>query len=75
MSPEATRLALALARPVYDGVYLALAQRIRCRLLTADERFARTLAPTEHGGTMVMLTDLVTAAETDDRRRHDSSAL
>ena len=65
MSAEATRLALALDRPVYDCVYLALAQRIRGRVVTADGRFARALAPTEHGGTVVMLTDLVTAAETD----------
>ena len=63
VTAEATRLALALDRPVYDCVYLALAQRIRCRLVTADARFARALAPTEHGGTVVMLTDLVTAEE------------
>ena len=63
VTAEATRLALALDRPVYDCVYLALAQRIRCRLVTADAKFARALAPTEHGGTVVMLTDLVTAAE------------
>lgn len=36
VTAEATRLALALDRPVYDCVYLALAQRIRCRLVTAD---------------------------------------
>ena len=47
VSAKATRLALALDRPVYDCVYLALAQRIRCRLVTADERFSRALAPTE----------------------------
>ena len=63
VTAQATRLALALDRPVYDCVYLALAQRIRCRLVTADARFARALAPTEHGGTVVMLTDLVTAEE------------
>ena len=65
VSADATRLALALDRPVYDCVYLALAQRIRSRLVTADERFARALAPTEHGGTVVILTDLVTAQEED----------
>ena len=59
VSADATRLALALDRPVYDCVYLALAQRIRSRLVTADERFARALAPTEHGGTVVTLTDLM----------------
>ena len=62
MSSEATRL--ALHPPVYDCVYLALGRRIRCRLVAADERFARALAPTEHGGTLAMLTDLMTAGET-----------
>ena len=52
----------ARTRPtgLYD--YLALAQRIRGRVVTADGRFARALAPTEHGGTVVMLTDLVQVA-------------
>ena len=66
VTAEATRLALALDRPVYDCVYLALAQRIRCRLVTADARFARALAPTEHGGTVVMLTDLTAEEDSSE---------
>ena len=54
---DAVRLALALDRPVYDCVYLALAHHIKARLVTADTRFANALAPTEYGGTVVTLTD------------------
>ena len=54
---DAVRLALALDRPVYDCVYLALAHRLDARLVTADVRFANALAPTEHGGTVVTLND------------------
>ncbi len=54
---EAVRLALGLDRPVYDCVYLALAYRIGAQVVTADARFANALAPTEHGGTVVTLTD------------------
>ena len=52
---DAVRLALAFDRPVYDCVYLALAHRISAVLVTADRRFANALAPTEHGGAVVML--------------------
>ena len=56
---EAVRLALALDRPVYDCVYLALAHRLDTRLVTADQRFANALASTEHGGAVVTLADYV----------------
>ena len=56
--PEAVRLALALDRPVYDCLYLALAHRMRATLVTADARFANALAATEHGGAVVSLEDL-----------------
>ena len=56
---EAVRLALALNRPVYDCVYLALAHRIGATLVTADERFFNALAATEHGGAVVALESLV----------------
>ncbi len=59
--PEAVRLALALDRPVYDCLYLALAHRIRATLVTADARFANALAATEHGGAVVALHDLALA--------------
>lgn len=36
---EALAIAFALRHPVYDCVYLALATRLRCRLVTADRKF------------------------------------
>ena len=56
---DATRLAVALDRPVYDCVYLALANRIGAILVTTDERFANALAGTEHGGAVVTLSQMV----------------
>ncbi len=57
VSADAVRLALALDRSIYDCVYLALAHRIGAVMLTADLRFANTLAPTEHGQSVMTLTD------------------
>ena len=57
--PDAVRLSLALDRPVYDCVYLALAHRVGATLVTADVRFANALAGTEHGGSVVTLSALV----------------
>ena len=54
---DAVRIALALDRPVYDCVYLALAHRIGAAVVTADLRFADVLAPTEHGEAVVTLAD------------------
>ena len=54
---DAVRLALALDRPVYDCMYLALAHRLGARMVTADLRFANALASTEHGGTVAILAD------------------
>ena len=56
---DAIRLALALDRPVYDCVYLALAHRIGAQVVTADVRFANALAPTEHGDSVMTLADYV----------------
>ena len=53
--PDAVRLSLALDRPVYDCVYLALAHRIGATLVTADARFANSLAETEHSSAVVTL--------------------
>ena len=57
VSADAVRLALALDLPVYDCVYLALAHRIGAVLLTADLQFAKALALTEHGETVMTLAD------------------
>ena len=56
--PDAVRLSLALDRPVYDCVYLALAHRLGAKLVTADARFASALAETEHGGAVVTLNSI-----------------
>ena len=57
---DAARLAIALDRPVYDLVYLALAQRLSARVITADQRFANALATTDHGDLVVALSELST---------------
>ena len=54
---DAVRLALALDRPVYDCVYLALAHRIGAVMLTADLRFVTAVASTGHGGSVKTLAD------------------
>ena len=56
---DAVRLAVALDRPVYDCVYLAVANHINARMVTADVRFANSLAATEHSGTVIKLADYV----------------
>lgn len=57
VTTDAVRLAPALDRPIYDCVYLALAHRIRAVMLTADGRFANTVATTEHGASIMTLAD------------------
>jgi predicted nucleic acid-binding protein len=41
---EAFIIATTFRRSVYDGLYVALAVRLRAELVTADERLARSLA-------------------------------
>lgn len=55
---RALELALTLRHPVYDCVYLALAERMDRPLITADKRFLRSLADTEHAGRAVDLSAL-----------------
>ncbi len=54
---DAVRIALALDRPVYDCVYLALAHRIDASMVTADLKFANALAQTEHGDAVITLSE------------------
>lgn len=46
LAPDAYALATATGCTVYDGMYLALAVRLDTRMLTADERLAKTIAAT-----------------------------
>ena len=46
--PDAVRLSLAVDLPLYDCVYLALAQQTGGILVTADNRFLNAVARTEH---------------------------
>jgi len=43
MLPRAVELAIELRHPVYDCVYLAVAEALGDELLTADDRFVRAL--------------------------------
>ena len=51
---DAIQLAIAHDRPVYDLMYLALAQRLGARVVTADQRFVNALAMTDHGNLVVL---------------------
>ena len=61
LSGDATRLAVGLGWPIYDCMYLALAHSLDAQLITADIRFAEMLATTEHGETVVALSDFAGA--------------
>ena len=52
---DAIRLAIAHDRPVYDLMYIALAQRLGLRAITADQRLVNALAATDLGGLVVAL--------------------
>jgi len=45
---RALRLGIEIGHPVYDCVYLALAEEMRDELLTADGRFVRAVAWTSY---------------------------
>jgi predicted nucleic acid-binding protein len=49
MLPRAVEMAIELQHPVYDCVYLAVAEAMQDELLTANARFARALVGTELG--------------------------
>ncbi len=46
LAPSATAIAFELDRPVYDCFYVALAEKLDGRLVTADERLIRQLGRT-----------------------------
>jgi len=46
LAPQAVYLALTYRRPVYDCLYVALALRERCPLVTADGALRAAFAPT-----------------------------
>lgn len=52
---DALDIALALGRPIYDCMYLALARRIGAALVTADARFVNALAGTEYRSDVILL--------------------
>ena len=54
---RALDLALHLGHPIYDCVYLALAERTDRMLVTADRRFIGRIAETEHAGRVLYLAD------------------
>ena len=55
LEARALRLALDLGHPVYDCVYLALAERMGRVLVTADNRFFEALRATAHASQVVAL--------------------
>ena len=58
ISADAARLAIALDRPAYACTYLALANRIGAKLVTADANLVSVLSTTEHGATVIVLESL-----------------
>ena len=52
---RALEIALELGHPVYDCVYLALAERMERPLITADGRLLRAVRATEHAARVVTL--------------------
>ena len=45
LTPRAIAISSQMAVGVYDCLYVALAEREGCELLTADDRLVRTLQP------------------------------
>ena len=64
---RALDLALALEHPIYDCVYLALAERMDRRLITADRRLIKTLSGTEHAARLLALESLGSATPGEAR--------
>ena len=54
---QALDLSLRLEHPVYDFLYVALAERNGLQCVTADLRFLRKIKATEHGERVIRLSD------------------
>ncbi len=56
--PDALRIATTADRSVYDSLYVALADRERCAMVTADRKLVNALAATEWSGRIAPMADL-----------------
>lgn len=63
LEKRALELALDLGHPVYDCVYLALAERMGRTLVTADSRFLGTLRSTAHASRALALDTVAFSAD------------
>ena len=61
ITSHALRIALALDRPIYDCVYLALAYRVGAVVLTADLRFANAIVATGYREVVMTFAEYVKA--------------
>lgn len=66
LTRRALELASALEHPIYDMLYLALAERRGTRVVTADRRFAERVAASPHAKLVATLGDF---AASEDRSR------
>ena len=55
--PSAFELAAEAGHPVYDCLYLSLAERSDCRLITADRRFCQAFSNGERGRRLIWIED------------------
>lgn len=56
--PDALRIATTADRSVYDSLYVALADRERCAMVTADRKLINALAATEWSDRIAPMADL-----------------
>lgn len=61
---DAARLATGYGRAIYDCLYVALAVREQCRLITADRRLYNALSPS-HEDVLLWIADLPLAADAE----------
>lgn len=55
MLASALEIALAHRRSIYDAIYVALALRENCEMVTADERLYNALQGTQIAGTVLTI--------------------